>query len=163
MTKAESIWHMSKQRMRDSCGMMHRQWWHCCLHLRKKKKESIFKRYFGLFLCWVRYLRILSSVTERLKRCFNLGEETKTPIPVWLATQFSTSKDDQEGPRVLFPPPLQKTVTSPICITTLPCGPWLRRKSFYACLNWLAWQMHYALSAPANTYMYVLTILHPSV
>lgn len=41
------------------------------------KKKSIFKRHFGLFLCWLLYLRTLSSVTERLKRSFNYGKKLK--------------------------------------------------------------------------------------
>lgn len=38
------------------------------------------------------------------------------------------------SPRLAF----QKSMTDPICITTLPCGPRLGRKAFYACFIWLA-------------------------
>jgi len=63
-------------------------------------------------------------------------------------------------PCVAHPPPpphlvFQKSMTAPICIIELPCGARLRRKGFYACLAWLAWRMHYALSTPANTHVYM--------
>ena len=58
---------------------------------------------------------------------------------------------------VAHPPPpclvFQKTMTAPNCIIELPYGARWRRKGFYACLAWLAWRMHYALSAPANTHV----------
>lgn len=53
-------------------------------------------------------------------------------------------------------------MTGPICITQLPCGPRLRRKGFYACLAWLAWQMHRGLSTTANTLVCTCKRAYPS-
>lgn len=98
---------------------------------------------------------------KRLKTPTYLSVSINPIFPLLMEKQWSTEATWIPFPPLLVahppPPPrlaFQKSMTGPpICITTLPCGPRLRRKGFYAGLAWLAWQMHYALSAQTHTYV----------